>query len=92
MSDIPSFRTALVGGTGGIGENDAEAGAIICQSLAWIGVTVGTAHSRSADNPVSDFKSGSRAFVLASQEDEQIERHSFRAFRYGRFADRPDRK
>jgi hypothetical protein len=64
----------------------------ICQNLAWIGVTVGTAHSRSADNPVSDFKSGSRAFVLASQEDEQIERHSFRAFRYGRFADRPDRK
>jgi hypothetical protein len=48
----------------------------ICQSLSWIGVTVGTAHNRSLDNPVSDFKSGSRAFVLASQEDEQIERPS----------------
>jgi acetate kinase len=48
----------------------------ICQSLSWIGITVGTAHNRSADNPISDFKSGSRAFVLASQEDEQIARHS----------------
>jgi hypothetical protein len=46
-----------------MGENDAEAGAVICQSLSWIGV--GTATNRSADNPISDFKSGSRAFVLA---------------------------
>jgi hypothetical protein len=63
-----------------------------CESLSWIGVAVGTAHNRSADNPISDFKSGSRAFGLASQEEEQIERHSSRAFHDGRFADWPDRK
>jgi hypothetical protein len=55
----------------------------ICQSLSWIGIIVGTAHNRSADNSISDYKSGSKSFVLASQEDEQIARHRRRAFRGG---------
>jgi hypothetical protein len=83
MSDIPSFRTAFCGRNRGHRREQCGSGRVFCQSLSWIGVTVGTAHNRSADNPISDFKSGSRAFVLASQEDEQIERHSCTAFRDG---------
>ena len=63
--------------TGGIGENDWEARAAICGGLSWIGVGLDEARNRSAKNPISDTASRCPVLVLASQEDEQIARHSW---------------
>jgi acetate kinase len=62
--------------TGGIGENDAEVRAAIGDGLSWAGVTLDKARNRSAENPISDLSSGCRVLVIASQEDEQIARHT----------------
>ncbi len=59
--------------TGGIGENDEVARAMICEGLSWAGV--GQPEMRSwagRDNVV-----GSKVRVLLSQEDEQIARHTW---------------
>ena len=40
--------------TGGIGENDGEARAAICDGLSWIGVSLDEARNRSVQNPISD--------------------------------------
>ena len=62
--------------TGGIGENDAEVRAAICGGLSWIGVRLDPARNRSANNPIGDPASRCAVRVLASQEDEQIARHT----------------
>src|SRR5580700_4868672 len=62
--------------TGGIGENDGEARAAICGGLSWIGISLEEARNRSASNPISDPASRCSVRVLASQEDEQIARHT----------------
>jgi acetate kinase len=62
--------------TGGIGENDAEARAAICAGLSWAGVSLHDTRNRSAADPISDPASRSAVRVLASQEDEQIARHT----------------
>lgn len=62
--------------TGGIGENDAEARAAICGGLSWFGVSLDEARNRSANNPINDPASRCPVLVLASQEDEQIARHT----------------
>jgi acetate kinase len=62
--------------TGGIGENDAEARAMICAGLSWTGVDLDPARNRSATNPVSGPGSRCAVMVLPSQEDEQIARHT----------------
>jgi acetate kinase len=64
--------------TGGIGENDAEVRAAICGGLAWAGVCLPAvqncvANSSSPGGP----SSRCRVDVLASQEDEQIARHTW---------------
>jgi acetate kinase len=64
--------------TGGIGENDVEARAAICAGLSWIGVGLDHARNRAANNPISDPTSRCTVRVLASQEDEQIARHTWR--------------
>jgi len=64
--------------TGGIGENDVEARAAICAGLSWIGVSLDDARNRAANNPISDPASRCTVRVLASQEDEQIARHTWR--------------
>lgn len=63
--------------TGGIGENDAEVRASICSGLSWIGVSLDQARNRSAHNPISSPASRCSVQVLASQEDEQIARHTW---------------
>jgi acetate kinase len=63
--------------TGGIGENDWEARAEICHGLAWFGIGLDEARNRSPKNPISDPASRYRVIVLASQEDEQIARHTW---------------
>jgi acetate kinase len=62
--------------TGGIGENDGEARAAICCGLSWIGVRLDASRNRSAKNPINDPASRCPVLVLASQEDEQIARHT----------------
>jgi acetate kinase len=69
--------------TGGIGENDPEARAVICRGLSWIGVSLDEARNRSANNPISDPASRCLVQVLASQEDEQIAHHTWMLFRRG---------
>ena len=63
--------------TGGIGENDAQVRVAICSGLSWIGVSLDDSRNRSASNPVSDGPSRCQVLVLASQEDEQIARHTW---------------
>jgi acetate kinase len=67
----------LVVFTGGIGENDEEVRAAICRGLAWIGVSLDKVRNASANNPVNDSVSRCCVRVLASQEDEQIARHTW---------------
>jgi acetate kinase len=66
--------------TGGIGENDVETRAAICGGLSWLGVSLDEARNRSANNPINDTRSRSAVYVLPSQEDEQIARHTWALF------------
>ena len=63
--------------TGGIGENDAEVRARICDGLSWLGVSLDQTRNRSALDPISGGASRCAVRVLASQEDEQIARHAW---------------
>ena len=63
--------------TGGIGENDGEVRASICDGLSWAGVNLNKSWSRSANNPTDDPALGVQVQVLASQEDEQIARQTW---------------
>jgi|LNAP01.1.fsa_nt_gb acetate kinase len=69
--------------TGGIGENDGEARAAICDGLSWIGVRLDEARNSSANNPINDPSSRCLVLVLASREDEQIARHTWALFPRG---------
>jgi acetate kinase len=62
--------------TGGIGENDIEGRVAICGGLNWHGVTLDPARNGSGENPISDPASRCAVYVLPSQEDEQIARHT----------------
>ena len=66
--------------TGGIGENDAAVRATICEGLNWIGVQLDQARNLSANNPINNSASRCRVLVLASEEDEQIARHTSKLF------------
>jgi acetate kinase len=63
--------------TGGIGENDTEVRAAICDGLTWAGVSPSARHNRSANSAPGEPPSGCRVEVIASQEDEQIARHTW---------------
>jgi acetate kinase len=67
----------LVVFTGGIGENDWEVRAAICDGLSWIGVRLDEMRNRSAKNPINSSASRCVALVVPSQEDEQIARHTW---------------
>ena len=63
--------------TGGIGEHDAPARSTICRGLSWIGVSLDEARNSSVSNPVNDSASRCAVQIIASQEDEQIARHTW---------------
>jgi acetate kinase len=69
--------------TGGIGENDKKARAAICRGLSWIGVSLDEARNASANNPLNHPASRCSVLVLASQEGEQIARHTWALFPKG---------
>jgi acetate kinase len=62
--------------TGGIGENDGDVRAAICEGLWWVGVSLDEARNRSGLDPINDRASRCAVRILASQEDEQIARHT----------------
>ncbi len=62
--------------TGGIGENDAQSRLDICAGLSWIGITLDEVRNQSGNNPLDDCGGHCRVLVLASQEYEQIARHT----------------
>jgi acetate kinase len=75
--------TAVLGGvdaivfTGGIGENDADVRAAVCAGLTWVGIRLDEARNRCGNvGRISDSSSSCAVHVLASQEDEQIARHT----------------
>ena len=74
-------RIDMIVFTGGIGENDAEARGTICEGLSWIGVSLDESRNRSASNPINDAGSRCAVHVLASQEEEQIARHTWAVVR-----------
>jgi acetate kinase len=61
---------------GGIGENDAEVREAICDGLSWFGIELDPGRNRSAENPIGASASRCAVRVIASQEDEQIARHT----------------
>ena len=63
--------------TGGIGENDAMVRAGICVYLSWIGVNLDEVRNQSASQLINADSSRCIVRVIASQEDEQIARHTF---------------
>lgn len=67
----------LVVFTGGIGEHDPKARAAICSGLSWIGVTLDHIRNLAANNPINAAGARCAVRVLASQEDEEIARHTW---------------
>jgi acetate kinase len=63
----------IVAFTGGIGENDEVARAVICEGLAWAGIGQPETRSWTGRGALP----GSKVCVLPSQEDEQIARHTW---------------
>jgi acetate kinase len=63
--------------TGGIGENDVTVRATICGGLSWAGVDPAEARAESAANSINHPASRCSVRVLASQENEQIARHTW---------------
>jgi acetate kinase len=59
--------------TGGIGENDEVARAMICEGLAWAGI----GQPERLSWTVRDTIPGDNVCILPSQEDEQIARHTW---------------
>jgi len=64
--------------SGGIGENDGAVRAQICAALGWIGVALDKARNQRGPGTVSAAESRCVVCVVASQEDEQIARHTGR--------------
>ena len=69
--------------TGGIGENDVEARATICDGLSWLGVSLDPVRNQLGKNSISTQASCCAVQVLPSQEDEQIARHTWTLFPRG---------
>jgi acetate kinase len=63
--------------TGGIGENDSEVRAAICDGLAWTGLCLDRAQNLAANCAINEPASRVLARILPSQEDEQIARHTW---------------
>ena len=67
--------------SGGIGENDSAVRAEICAALGWCGVALDAERNRLGQGVVSASHARCAVRVVASQEDEQIARHTARLLR-----------
>jgi len=68
----------LIAFSGGIGENDAAVRAAICAALGWCGVALDSSRNQCGQGLISADASRCAVYVLPSQEDEQIARHTAR--------------
>jgi acetate kinase len=66
----------LIAFSGGIGENDAAVRAAICAPLAWFGVALDAQGNERGQGAISAATSRCAVRVVASQEGEQIARHT----------------
>jgi acetate kinase len=62
--------------TGGIGENDEELRNAVCAGLGWMGLDLDGTRAPSASPPINPPYAPVAVQVLASQEDQQIARHT----------------
>jgi len=69
--------------TGGIGENDGEVRASICVGLSWAGISLDAVQNSVASRSINDSASRVLVRVFASQEDEEIARHTWSLSRLG---------
>jgi acetate kinase len=63
--------------TGGIGEHDAQTRQQICAGLAWTGVFLDGPSNHSGSELISTAESTCTVHVFASQEDQEIARHTW---------------
>lgn len=63
--------------TGGIGENDTKVRAAICDGLTWAGIDISATQNGATGRGPGYRSSRCQVEVLASQEDEQIARHTW---------------
>ena len=64
--------------TGGIGENSAEIRERVCQGAAWLGVVVDDKANRSGGPRISTAASPTAAWVVSTNEELMIARHTQR--------------
>jgi len=64
--------------TGGIGENSAEIRARVCREAAWLGVALDEAANRAGGPRISMADSAAAAWVLPTNEELMIARHTCR--------------
>jgi len=64
--------------TGGIGENSAELRERVCHDAAWLGVQLDAAANRAAGPRISTQSSRTAAWVLPTNEELMIARHTRR--------------
>ena len=67
--------------TGGIGENAAQVRQRVCDGAAWLGVSLDTAANTAHGPCITRVGSAVTAWVIATDEDEMIMRHSRRLLR-----------
>jgi acetate kinase len=67
--------------TGGIGEHAARIRRRVCEGAAWLGVTVDAAANAAHGPCITRAGSAATAWVIATDEDEMIMRHSRRLLR-----------
>jgi acetate kinase len=63
--------------TGGIGETDARARAVICGSLSWFDISLDEGGAGSAGDPTSEPRPRCQVRALPSREDDQIVLHTW---------------
>lgn len=63
--------------TGGIGENDAQTRAQICEGLQWTGLALDNELNQASQPLISTSESTCTVQVFPSQEDEEIARHTW---------------
>jgi acetate kinase len=82
--EIGSLAAALGGldglvFTAGIGENDAATRAAVCEGCAWLGLRLDAARNRAGGPRISAAGSAVSAWVIATDEERMIARHTLAA-------------
>jgi acetate kinase len=63
---------------GGIGENGRNIRERVCQGFEWIGIELDEARNRSGDMIISSDRSRVRVFIIHTNEEMMIARHTAR--------------